>query len=65
MKSTFGFLFLILLALTGGLYFTVRPLEQRKSDWRRVKNVPTAIGNYVRRLFATKAIDETPATIAA
>jgi len=65
MKSIFGFLFVILLALTGGLYFKMRPIDQRTSDWQRVKNVPTAIGNYVRQLFATKAVDDTPAANAA
>jgi len=65
MKSIFGFLFVILLALTGGLYFTRRPATKRTSDWQRVKNVPTAIGDYVRRLFATKAVDDTPAANAA
>ena len=60
MKSLFGFLFVILLALTGGLYFTMRPKDKRTSDWQRVKSVPTAIGKNVRQLFATKAADDTP-----
>ena len=65
MKSIFGFLFVILLALTGGLYFTMRPIEKRTSDWQRVKNVPAAVGHYARQLFATKAVDDTPAVNAA
>ena len=65
MKSILGFLFVLMLALTGGLYFKMRPIEKRTSDWQRVKNVPTAIGDYVRRLFATKAVDDTPAANAA
>ena len=64
MKSILGFLFVLMLALTGGLYFTMRPIEKRTSDWQRVKNVPTAIGNYVHLLFATKTVDDTPAATA-
>ena len=60
MKSILGFLFVLMLALAGGLYFKMRRIEKRTSDWQRVKNVPTAIGNYVRRLFATKAVVDTP-----
>ena len=73
MKSIFGFLFVILLALTGGLYFTRRPATKRTSDWQRVKNVPTqaldglkAIGRYFQNLFTTHAVvDDAPAANAA
>ena len=65
MKSILGFMFVLMLALTGGLYLMVRPTKARTSDWQRVKNMPTAIGHYVRRLFATKAVDDTPVVNAA
>ena len=65
MKSIFGVLCLLTVALVGGLYLQMRPVEKRTSDWQRVKNVPTAIGDYVRRLFATKAVEDTPAANAA
>lgn len=67
MKSIIGFLFVILLALVGGLYFAMRPATKRTSDWQSLKNVPTkaldglkAIGHYFQSLFATNA-DQTPA----
>ena len=61
MKSIFGVLCLLMVALVGGLYLQMRPVEKRTADLQRVKSVPTAIGNYVRQLFATKAVDDTPA----
>lgn len=62
MKSILGFLFLLLLVLfTGGLYLRVRPADKQASDWQRLKNVPTAIGNYFRQLFTTHAVvDDAP-----
>ena len=65
MKSIFGVLCLLTVALVGGLYLQMRPVEKRTSDWQRVKNVPTAIGNYLRRLFATTAVVDTSAVNAA
>jgi len=63
MKSILGFLFVLMLALNGGLYFTMRPIEKRTSDWQRVKTVPTkaldglkAIGRYFQKLFTTPAV---------
>ena len=65
MKSIFGFLFVVLVALTGVLYLTARPIDARMADWRRVKGLRTAMGSHLRRVFTTTGVDATSATKAA
>ncbi len=71
-KSMFGVVILVFALLTGAvLYYRMRTVEQRTSDWQRVKDVPTkiwdglkSIGRCFTNLFAAKRDEDSTVRIA-
>ena len=60
MKSAIGVFGVVLLALAGGLYVLQRPIEQRRSDWQRVKLVPSSVGRSLRQWCPVGTSDDVP-----
>jgi hypothetical protein len=50
MKTIFGILVLAFALLTGVLYFKLRTVEQKTSDWQQLQEVPTTIWNALRSI---------------
>ena len=66
MKLIFGFLlFVVTVALTGGLYLVIRKPEQKKTDLEKLLSLPSKIAQRLQRLgdymvarFGSKLTDQ-------